>query len=94
MKKEIRIIVRCTGNEHHAKVLKIDPALGFEYASTLAGLLDGTSPFYVFPPGGQDQIHEWPGEKGSPIGRCGICGEPFTCTVTEVGEMEENAEPE
>jgi hypothetical protein len=86
MKKEIRITVRCTVHEDHAKILKLDPALGFDYATTLAGLLDGSSPFYIFPPGGHDRVEEWPGGKGSPIGRCALCGAPFTCTVSEIGE--------
>jgi hypothetical protein len=37
-----------------------------------AGLLDGTSPYYVHPPGPESQI-----------GKCGICGSQVKATVVE-----------
>jgi hypothetical protein len=67
---EIRIIVRCVDHEGHAKTVRFDAALGMEYAETLAGLLDGSSRFYIFPP-----------SKLSPIGKCGICGGNLSCTI-------------
>jgi hypothetical protein len=75
----IRLTVRCTEVENHAKVLVIDAAclppefLGLNYAKVLAGLLDGSSPFYIYPPG-----------PGSPIGKCGVCGGKLKCEVEEV----------
>jgi hypothetical protein len=72
---EIRIVIRCQKDDDHAKVLRFDPHLGFEWVWTLAGLLDGTSPFYIYPPG-----------EGSPIGKCAICGAPYTCTVLEIND--------
>jgi hypothetical protein len=69
---EIRIIMRCQDDENHAKVLRLDAKLGMEYAQTLAGLLDGSSPLYIFPP--QDL---------SPIGKCAICGGKLKYTIEE-----------
>ena len=69
---EIRILVRCVDNEAHAKTVRFDAALGMEYAETLAGLLDGSSRFYIFPP-----------SKLSPIGRCAICHGELTCIIEE-----------
>jgi hypothetical protein len=66
--------VRCAKDENHAKVLRIDPALGLGYAETLAGLLDGSSPLYIYPPG-----------EGSPIGKCAVCGAKLNCTVAQNG---------
>lgn len=91
---EIRIKVQCTENEHHAKILRISSALGREYAEGLAGLLDGTSRFYIHKPGGVMNVPEWPGDKGSPIGRCGICGAPFRCSVFEITEGGGDANPD
>lgn len=67
---EIRIIVKCQDNEQHAKTLRLDAALGLEYALTLAQLLDGSSPLYIFPP-----------RDLSPIGKCAICGGKLACTL-------------
>ena len=71
---EIRIMVRCAKDKDHAKVLRIDSALGLGYAETLAGLLDGSSPLYIYPPG-----------EGSPIGKCAVCGAKLNCTVAQNG---------
>lgn len=46
-----------------------------QYVEQFAGLLDGTSPLYVYPPG-----------TSSDIGKCGMCGGRFTAEVTE-GEV-------
>lgn len=70
---EIRIIVRCKENSDHAKILRIGNELVREYAENLAGLLDGSSRFYIHPPGDL-----------SPIGKCGICHGQLTATVEEV----------
>jgi len=43
-----------------------------ELVETQAGLLDGTSPFYVSPP-----------EPNSVIGKCGLCGAQIHCHVEE-----------
>lgn len=80
--KNFRIIVRCEKDPYkHAKILEfqffqVDGAradVGREYCETLAGLLDGTSKHYIFPP-----------NEGSPIGRCDICRGKLTAVVTEV----------
>lgn len=70
---EIRIRAQCTKDEDHAKILRFKASVGREYVETLAGLLDGSSPFYIFPPGDL-----------SPIGKCGICGAPIKCSVFEL----------
>jgi hypothetical protein len=44
-----------------------------------AGLLDGTSPFYMFPP----RLYA---PESTLIGKCGICSAWFNCRVEEVGE--------
>lgn len=44
-----------------------------EWAESYAGLLDGTSPFYIYPP-----------NEKSVIGKCGICGKTFKCKIEEV----------
>ncbi len=54
----------------HRQIMKVDASLGREYAESLAGLLDGTSPLYLYPPG-----------EDSCIGKCGICGKKITCTI-------------
>lgn len=41
-----------------------------EYVERVAGLMDGTSPLYVFKPNGD-----------STLGKCETCGGKFTCTV-------------
>jgi hypothetical protein len=72
--KEFRITIRCEAQPTvHAKVLRLDHKLGREYADCVAGLLDGTSVHYIYPPG-----------PGSPIGKCGICQSKLTATVEEV----------
>ena len=46
--------------------------LPLEFVVQQAGLLDGTSPFYVHSPIGTDSV----------IGKCGICGTQISCTVS------------
>ena len=72
-KMEIRITVRCEKDDSHAKILKISHGLGSEYAKGLAGLLDGSSPFYIHKPGPK-----------SPIGKCCICQGKLSAEVEEV----------
>ena len=76
---EIRITVQCTQNKAHVKILSLDPALGMDYAEDFAGLLDGSSPFFIHKPG-----------PLSPIGKCGICNAQLRATIEERGP--ENAE--
>lgn len=69
---KIKIKAVCQSNPSHIQELIIDPLLGRSYAEGLAGLLDGSSKMYLFPPG-----------PGSVIGKCGICKAQIKCTVTE-----------
>jgi hypothetical protein len=72
--QEIRLTLRCAREpEKHAKVLRISAELGKEYAETFAGLLDGSSPFYIYKPG-----------PNSPIGKCATCGGQLSSTIEEV----------
>jgi hypothetical protein len=76
---EIRIVVRCQQDENHAKTVRFPASFGMENVQTFAGLLDGSSPFYKFPPG-----------AGSPIGKCAICGGKLHCLIKEINP---DAEP-
>ena len=69
-----KIVARCSNG--HEQTLRME---GFtrEQVEIQAGLMDGTSPFYVYPP-------KEDGSDGSAIGKCAQCGKPFKCTVTEV----------
>jgi hypothetical protein len=81
---EVRLIVRCTGDSNHAKVLRIQrdygghEGAGLAFAKVLGRLLSGTSPMYIHPPG-----------EMSPIGFCRLCGEKLTCVVEEVANGKE-----
>jgi hypothetical protein len=81
---EIRIRIQCVTDENHAKILRFHPGLGLMLASNLAEVLEGTSEFYIHPPG-----------DGSPIGRCAICGGRLTTEISEVRVRTEirDAEP-
>lgn len=73
---EIRITIRCaTHPDEHAKILRVSPELGRDYAETFAGLLCGTSPMYIHKPG-----------PNSPIGKCATCGGQLTYTIEERGD--------
>lgn len=50
------------------------PEMPREWAATLAGIMDGTSSIYVYPP---EKSKEYP----LYIGKCGICGSWFSCSV-------------
>ncbi len=81
--EQIRIVVGCTKNENHAKVLMLDGGCGMGRAQVLADLLDGSSHFYIYPPG-----------EGSPIGRCALCGGKLATQVTTVFQEEVKKEAE
>lgn|SRR5678815_2537693 len=57
----------------HTQTLRLE---GFtrEYAEGYAGLLDGTSPWYVHSPIGTDSL----------IGKCATCKAQIKCEVTEI----------
>ncbi len=72
----------CDCEAGHVQTLRISKEMSREWVEQLAGLLDGTSPLYVFPPG-----------SDSPIGKCcytlgvkeseySTCGKPFKAVVS------------
>lgn len=68
------ITVRCSSQPtKHAKKIRVDAQVGRAYVDTLAGLLDGSSPFYIYKPG-----------PNSTIGKCATCGAEITAEVQEV----------
>lgn len=72
------VTVKCEGG--HVMDLKYGASLGHEFVVRQAGLLDGTSTMYAFPPG-----------PDSPIGKCGVCGAKITCTVSDLKEWHTSA---
>ena len=68
-----RIVATCENGHSQALVVEVPDA---EFARGLAGLLDGTSVKYKFPPANDPE---------SPIGKCHWpgCRRPFTCTVED-----------
>lgn len=68
-----QIILRCRRDSDHAKVIRIDQALGMAYVDTLAQLLDGSSHLYIHPPGDR-----------APIGRCSACGAQLKSEISQV----------
>jgi len=72
--KAIEIVVRCAKQpEKHAKKIRVSSELGMEWAQMFAGLLDGSSQFYIYKPG-----------PNSPIGKCATCGGELSAEITEV----------
>jgi hypothetical protein len=65
-----RITALCGGG--HVQSILVSGELGRVFADEQAGILDGTSRFYVIPPG-----------PDSFIEKCASCGRPFRCSVTE-----------
>lgn len=57
----------------HEQNITISGDLGRQWADAQAGLLDGTSGMYLYPPIGTDSV----------IGKCGICKAQIECSVTE-----------
>ena len=70
--KVITITAKCA--EGHSQTLGVGPGLDLVWAKHLAGLMDGTSDFYVNSPRG---------DASSLIGKCGICGSQIDCTVED-----------
>ena len=68
---EIRLKIQCVKDADHAKILRVR-GLTVDAVDTLGGLMCGTSPFYIHPPGAL-----------SPIGKCGLCGGQLEYTVEE-----------
>jgi hypothetical protein len=66
------ITVTAECRQGHTQALQLDADLGMDYAVMLGGLMDGTSRFYIYPPG-----------PSSTIGKCSICQSPITVTVAE-----------
>jgi hypothetical protein len=64
----LKIVARCESG-HEQTIVCSGQTL--HEVETFAGLLDGSSPLYVHPPGAE-----------SVIGKCGIYGERIACTVT------------
>lgn len=72
MKRIIQLVLRCQKDKDHAKVFRLDAGLGMGYAETLAALLDGSSAYYIYPPGDL-----------SPIGVCSVCRGKLQCEISE-----------
>lgn len=69
---EIRLIIRCKKEpDKHAKILQMQ-GLPREVVEDFAGLLCGTSPYYIHNPG-----------PDSPIGKCVTCGGQLTYEIEE-----------
>jgi len=66
-------VITATCGNGHSQRLNVDAALGRQWAEGLAGLLDGTSPMYLYSPIGTDSV----------IGKCGICLAQINCTIAE-----------
>ncbi len=65
-----QVEVRCEAG--HTQTFRVVD-MSREWVESWAGLMDGTSPMYVYPP-----------TDFSPIGKCGICSRRLKTTVTEV----------
>jgi hypothetical protein len=75
--EEIRITVRCTEDEKHAKVLRFDGTrVTFDQAVLMAAVFDGTSDAYIFK------------SNRACIGVCAICGNKLTAIVDRTGRAE------
>lgn len=81
--KQVRITVQCQANQDHSKILRLgtiepeDEGKLLRYAKDIAAILDGSSKYYIFPPG-----------AGSPIGKCVRCWGTFRVIVEEVEERD------
>lgn len=70
---ETQIEYRCANG--HVQIIRYQ-GMTRHFAEQVAGLCDGTSPMYVFPPGPE-----------STIGKCGICGAQLSSKVLAEGEV-------
>lgn len=68
------IVITAKCAQGHSQTLGVGPGMDLVWARHLAGLMDGTSDFYVHSPRGDDS---------SLIGRCGICGSQIDCKVEQ-----------
>jgi hypothetical protein len=68
----MRGILATCENGHEQRLLTPDRTV--RSARRLAGIMDGTSPFYAFPP----RTHPIQGGK---VGKCGICDAWISCTL-------------
>ncbi|HLW67869.1 MAG TPA: hypothetical protein VKS79_21300 [Gemmataceae bacterium] len=68
--------ITATCENGHTHIVKLDAnTFSKAGAEQWAGLLDGSSRFFVHPPGPE-----------SVIGKCGICQKPFKCTIKDKPE--------
>lgn len=73
----VQIILKCEkGHKQHLTII----GMGIEYAKDYAGLLDGTSRFFMRP---IDKTLPPSQTPHSHIGKCGVCGAWITATVEE-----------
>jgi len=69
MPKTLTVHIVCEqGHEQDIKLQNVDR----QFAEGFAGLIDGTSPMYVYPP-----------DEKSSIGKCGICRSKVKATLVE-----------
>lgn len=69
------IEVVCEGNPEHRTVLHFADYENRDFVEHLAGLLDGTSSFYVYSP------RDYPADN-SPVAKCMTCGAWINCRVS------------
>lgn len=62
----------------HSQTIKVE-GMSREWAEQWAGLIDGTSTFYVHSPIGTESV----------IGKCGICGKQIKATVESDSTVEQ-----
>lgn len=75
--------IEFTCKEGHQQVITYT-GMQREFAESVAKLMDGSSPLYVFPPGPE-----------SSIGKCGICGAQLTSRVLDesTGDKDNSTQP-
>lgn len=66
---KFKIVAEC--KKGHSQILHVE-GMDRKSVELQAGLIDGTSPFYLYPP-----------DETSVIGKCGFCGRKFICSVYE-----------
>lgn len=70
--------VKATCENGHSSTICIRGRMAPEAVKLWTGLMDGTSSFYISKPGPE-----------SAIGKCGVCGAPFTTEIRELNRVEE-----